>query len=335
MSLLEKFQPIIILLAVFIGLVLGQVNAIAAWAGRFILPFLVLMLLGVFLQLPLSRVTRTFRHGQVVGLSLLINFVWNPLFAWLLGWLFLRQQPALWLGLIMLMVTPCTDWYLVFTNIARGNVALGTTLLPWNLLLQLILLPVYLLLLAGTLVQLEWQVLVESVVVALLLPLLTAFLLRRVIVRWKGLVWLQQKLLPRIQPGQILFLGLAITAMFASEGAALLESPLVFLSLLPPVLLFFGINFGLVYLLARRLHIGYEDYAALSYTTLARNSPIALAIALVAFPERPLVALALVIGPLIELPVLSIISQILLKVQRSGHLEFTPDGSPDDAHMRS
>ncbi|MAT96799.1 MAG: arsenic resistance protein [Anaerolineaceae bacterium] len=331
MSLLEKFQPIIILLAVFIGLALGQVNAIAAWAGRFILPFLILMLLGVFIQLPLRQVAGAFRHGRVAGLSLLINFVWNPLFAWLLGWLFLRQQPALWLGLIMLMVTPCTDWYLVFTNIARGNVALSTALLPWNLLLQLLLLPLYLLLLAGTLVPLEWQVLVESVALVLLLPLVTAVLLRRLLLRVKGRDWLEQKLLPAIQPGQILFLGLAITAMFASEGAALLESPLVFLALLPPVLLFFAINFGLVYLLARRLHIGYADYAALCCTTLARNSPIALAIALVAFPERPLVALALVIGPLIELPVLSIVSQLLLRVQRGGHLEFITVDIPDDA----
>jgi len=46
-------------------------------------------------------------------------------------------------------------------------------------------------------------------------------------------------------------------------------------------------------------------------TTLARNSPLSLAIAVVTFPEQPLVSLALVIGPLIELPVLSVISGIL------------------------
>jgi arsenite transporter len=111
--------------------------------------------------------------------------------------------------------------------------------------------------------------------------------------------------------------------MFAAEGAALLESPLVVLALLPPVLLFFGINFGLVHLLARRLKIGYANYAALCCTTLARNSPIALAIALAAFPERPLIALALVIGPLIELPVLSLMAQLLLRIERDGWPEPT------------
>jgi len=324
MSFLEKFQSLIILAAVLIGLAMSQITQIAEQAGQFILPFLLLMLLGVFIQLPLREIAAAFKHGKVTGLSLLINFVWNPLFAWLLGWIFLRQQPALWLGLIMLMVTPCTDWYLVFTNIARGNVALGTALLPWNLFLQLLLLPLYLLLLAGTLIPLEWSVLVRSVIVVLLLPLLTAVLLRRLLLHWKGVDWLERRLLPKIQPGQILFLGLAITAMFASEGAALLESPLVVLALLPPVLLFFVVNFALVYWAARLTRLSYADYAALCCTTLARNSPIALAIALVAFPEQPLIALALVIGPLIELPVLGVVAQLLLRTNANGWLSTIP-----------
>ncbi len=323
-SFVEKFQSFIILAAVLIGLGLSRVPGVAEQAGRFILPFLLLMLLGVFIQLPLREIAAAFKHGKVTGLSLLINFVWNPLFAWLLGWIFLRQQPALWLGLIMLMVTPCTDWYLVFTNIARGNVALGTALLPWNLFLQLLLLPLYLLLLAGTLIPLEWSVLVRSVIVVLLLPLLTAVFLRRLLLYWKGADWLERRLLPKIQPGQILFLGLAIVAMFASEGAELLESPLVVLALLPPVLLFFAVNFVLVYLTARLASLSYANYAALCCTTLARNSPIALAIALVAFPEQPLIALALVIGPLIELPVLGVVAQLLLRINASGWLSDAP-----------
>jgi ACR3 family arsenite efflux pump ArsB len=54
-----------------------------------------------------------------------------------------------------------------------------------------------------------------------------------------------------------------------------------------------------------------QDLVSLNMTTLARNSPLSLAIAVVTFPEQPLVSLALVIGPLIELPVLSVISGIL------------------------
>ncbi|WP_225370106.1 hypothetical protein [Methanobrevibacter arboriphilus] len=68
--------------------------------------------------------------------------------------------------------------------------------------------------------------------------------------------------------------------------------------------------------MTNKLNFCYADSVSLSMTTLARNSPIALAIAVIAFPNQPLVALALVIGPLIELPVLAIISQVLLFIKR-------------------
>lgn len=69
-------------------------------------------------------------------------------------------------------------------------------------------------------------------------------------------------------------------------------------------------------LVANFLTFSYEDSVSLSMTIVARNSPVALAIAVTAFPDQPLIALALVIGPLIELPVLAIVSQILLLKRR-------------------
>jgi len=82
----------------------------------------------------------------------------------------LSVHPAFWIGLIMLMVTPCTDWYLAFTGIAKGNIALSTAILPMNLILQVLLLPVYLLLFAGVVKTLEISVLIESVLLVLILP---------------------------------------------------------------------------------------------------------------------------------------------------------------------
>ncbi len=78
MSFLEKFQSLIILVAVLIGLAMSQITQIAEQAGQFILPFLLLMLLGVFIQLPLREIAAAFKHGKVTGLSLLINFVTIP-----------------------------------------------------------------------------------------------------------------------------------------------------------------------------------------------------------------------------------------------------------------
>ncbi|MBP3225810.1 MAG: hypothetical protein J6M08_02670, partial [Methanobrevibacter sp.] len=75
-------------------------------------------------------------------------------------------------------------------------------------------------------------------------------------------------------------------------------------------------------LLSEKINFTYEEYASLTMTTLARNSPLALAIAINSFPGRELIAIALVIGPLIELPVLYIVSRFVLYIKKSG-LFFT------------
>ena len=108
--------------------------------------------------------------------------------------------------------------------------------------------------------------------------------------------------------------------MFASQGKYLLQNMNVVLLLLVPVLLFFIINFLLGQFIGRMMHLSYKDTVSLSLTTLARNSPVALAIAVTAFPDEPLIALALVIGPLIELPVLACVSQVLLLIKKNGNM---------------
>jgi len=144
LNVIEKYQPVIILSAVVIGLVIGQVGFIKDYTEHFITPFLVVMLYGVFLQIPIREITKAFKNIKCTFTSLTINFIWTPLLAWILGTIFLKDSPAIWLGFIMLLVTPCTDWYLIFTDIAKGNVAISTAVLPLNLVIQLLLLPLYL-----------------------------------------------------------------------------------------------------------------------------------------------------------------------------------------------
>jgi ACR3 family arsenite efflux pump ArsB len=128
-------------------------------------------------------------------------------------------------------------------------------------------------------------------------------------------------LTPGAAVAQVLFLDFAIAAMFASRGALLVDRADLLLGLLAPVLGFFAVNFALAQIVGHAFGVGYEDRAALALTTLARNSPISLAIAAATFPDRPLISLALVIGPLIELPVLAVITRALLRLRRA---EVTP-----------
>ena len=312
MNILGKFQTIIIFAALILGLLFGQVAIISDNASHFIVPFLFAMLFGVFLDIPLKDFTKGFSNFRFTRLTLLINFIWTPLLAYFLGAIFLNQEPALWIGFVMLMVTPCTDWYIVFTNIARGNVPLSASILPLNLMVQLILLPVYLLLFFGASGTFDVGMLIESIVYIVVLPFILAQIVRYLLSKWNSI---EKPGISFFTSAQIIFLSLAIFCMFASQGKLLLDNLMVVLILFIPILLFFVINFLLVRVVGKIVKLAYGECTSLCLTTLARNSPIALAIAVVAFPNEPLIALALVIGPLIELPVLAIVSQVLLCIK--------------------
>ncbi len=313
MSLTENLQSVFVIIAILIGLVLGQIRWVEENALSLIVPSLMVMLYGVFLNIPLNRLGQAFQNYKMTGLVLGINFLWTPVFVWGLGAIFLRDSPDLWVGLIMLMVTPCTDWYLIFTGIAKGNVALATAFLPWNMILQVVLLPVYLLVFVGKLVQIDTAIFLESIVLVLVVPMLLAFIAKWLISKVNGF-W--REILLKIAAGQTLFLCLAITAVFASQGQTLIQRPDVLLKMLPPILIFYGITFFLTQVISRFGNFSYEDFACFSCTTLARNSPLALAIATSVFPNRPLITLVLAIEPLIELPIMVLLSQLLLFMRR-------------------
>ncbi|MGQ4555252.1 arsenic resistance protein [Halobellus sp. GM3] len=319
MGFAETYQTVFVLLAVLVGLALGQLSGVSPVADLLILPFLMVMMFAAFAGIPLSQLRSAFRNRRVVGASLLVNFVWSPLLAVALGAVFLRDHPALWVGLIMLLVTPCTDWYLIFTDIAGGDVPLATAILPYNLVLQLMLLPLYLYVFAGELVALPVELLVESVVLVLVVPLVLGGTARWVLTRQMGHQWFNRRFLPKLSPLQIGFLSLAIGAMFASQGRVILDSPGLLALLAVPVIVFYAINLGVGFGVGRVLSFSYRELVCFNNTILSRNSPTALAIAVVAFPNEPLIPLALVIGPLLELPLLGVIAQVHIAVRdRSG-----------------
>ena len=142
-----------------------------------------------------------------------------------------------------------------------------------------------------------------------------SILARKLIINKVGNNTFEDKLVSRACDYQGYFLNMAIIAMFASQGKSLLENYKVLFILLVPILLFFTINFIVGRFVGKIIKLNYQDSVSLSLTTLARNSPVALTIAVAAFPDKPLIALALIIGPLIELPVLFLVSKILLGIK--------------------
>ena len=315
MENINKFQSLVILFMVALGILLGQIGFVQEYAEYLITPFLMIMLFLVFLQIPLKDILKSSKNLKFTLTAVIINFIWTPFLIFILGKIFLANYPELLIGYIMLMVTPCTDWYLIFTGIAKGNVALGSSILPLNLVLQLVLLPVYVFLIGGNSVDMNTIDLVKGVVSTLIIPLVCAILIRKIILNKISQEDFDEKVATKACDYQGYFLNAAIVSMFASQGKILLENIQVLLILLIPVLLFFIINFCVGRLVGKVMKLSYEDNVSLNLTTLARNSPIALAIAVATFPDKPLISLALIIGPLIELPVLFIIAKILLNIR--------------------
>ncbi|MFD2830971.1 arsenic resistance protein [Corticicoccus populi] len=314
MSRFEKMQTLVILAAVITGLMIGQNAFISHYAENFIMPFLLLMLYGLFLSVPVKNLQAAFKNLKFLSISTIINFIWTPLLAYGLGALFLSDHPALWLGFILLLVTPCTDWYLIFTSIAKGNLSLSTSILPVNLILQMVLLPVYLLIFSSTFETVSAGTVFESVFLVLVLPFILANI-TKYLFRNKN-QFLKQRLLPFFSSSQIFLLSLAVTAMFASEGGVLFENLDIMILILIPLLLFFVVNFIVAETAGRIFKFSYENLVSLNMTVAARNSPLALGIVIAAFPDEPLVAFVLVAGPLVELPVLALVSNVLLRSRK-------------------
>jgi ACR3 family arsenite efflux pump ArsB len=322
MTFLSKFQPLFIILSALIGIALGKsIPFLEHYAGNCIEIFLMGMLFFVFLNVEIKEISKSFSDLRFSVSALLINFIFTPLFTFALSKVFLTGQIDLQIGFIMLMVTPCTDWYLIFTGLANGNVPLGASILPLNLILQIILLPVYLLLFMGTEVSFGFATIIHSIVLVLIIPLVTANGVKGMVkkINWQDAL---AKLLKKADDIQFILLCLAIISMFASQGTLLLDNTIVFIKLLPPLLLFFAVIFCLSLGTGKLLQLPFKNCIPLVFTTSARNSPVSLAIATITFPLQPVISLVLVMGPLIELPVLAINSALLKRMGNKNKVAF-------------
>jgi len=140
-----------------------------------------------------------------------------------------------------------------------------------------LLLPVYLLLFFGKSGNVDLGALAESIVIVLVIPFTLAVLAKTIVKSRKNLS--KNNFLGFFETSQVFFLSLAVVAMFASEGKDLINHPSIIYKMLLPVLIFFFVAFLVAYFVSKMLKFNYADRVSLTLTTMARNSPISLAIA--------------------------------------------------------
>ncbi len=309
-NLLAFKQPLCIISSIVLGLLYAVYSPIEAFEIKYVEYFLMALLFLIFLSIDIEQLKKSSLNFKYTSTSILINFIITPILAYILGLVFFPYSIEIRIALIMLLVTPCTDWYLVFTKLAKGNLELNIALLPINLFLQVALLPLYLLIFLGNSANFSLSSIFFNIFIVLCIPFLFAMRMQYLIRKHKlKLTFLDN----HSEDLQLLFLVLAVFTMFSSQGLVLLENFNTLITIFIPILLFFIIIYCIVKAFSKVLKFNTNDSIALCFTCLARNSPLALAIAISSFSQYPIIALCLVIAPLIELPVLSIVAGIFLR----------------------
>lgn len=279
-------------------------------------PALLLLVALLFFEVRLRAVVAGFANLRFMGIAWAANFLIVPVIGFLIASLFLSGQPLLFTGLLIYFMSPCTDWFLGFTRMARGDTALGAALIPVNMVTQLLLYPVWLWLFTRHTGVADFAAIPEVLMQWFLIPFAAAQALRFVLERL-----LPEALFARLS-GWVGFAIPLVTAVlifqiFAANIGTIAGHLGAFAVILIAIFLFFVATFLMGEGLARLFRLPYPQQALLAMTTAARNAPLMLAVTAVAIPDQPLILAAIVIGMLVEFPHLTALKQVLLRQARS------------------
>lgn len=273
---------------------LANTLALGIVAGLF------LMIYPAMTNVRIEDLGKAFRSPRQLLIVVLFNFLVAPFWMLILANTFLQSGSDFHTGLVLYGLAPCIAMVIVFTFLARGNNALAIVLVAVNSIMQMLLIPIYAKLLLGK-VGFDVFLVGESVVLYLGFPLLAGFLTRRIGVQKFG----EEKFnRAKVYLDSLAIIGLLFTliVMCALKGDLILGSPGIIIKMAIPMTIFFWSMFALIYLLGRKLGLNYEDSVACAFNSTGRDFEIAIAIAITVF--NPTVALATVVGPLIEVPVM-------------------------------
>ena len=316
LGLVSKLLPVWIILAMAAGLLMGQFMPAIGKALEPGIPFgLFLMIYPAMTKLELGEVRKAVKDWKAAAIVIVFNYTVNPFLLYFLGWLFLRDYPDLWTGLVLLGVAPCIAMVLVWTDLAKGNGPLGIVLMAWNSLIQIVTTPFFIWLILGARVSVDIGLVGQSVLLYLGLPLLIGVLSRQWMLKSKGQDWFEHKALPVLDDVQLISLLLTLVVMFALKGDVILQYPSLIWQMAVPLVLFFFLLFFGVLMVSRKVGFCYADSATTSFHCTGRNFELAIAIALTAFAARPMIAVSTVIGPLIEVPLMLTIVYLAKKFE--------------------
>jgi ACR3 family arsenite transporter len=347
LSALDRLLPVWILAAMAAGLALGRLVPgladvlSAVQVDGVSLPIavgLLVMMYPVLAKVRYDRLDTVTADRRMLVSSLVLNWLVGPAVMFALAWLLLPELPEYRTGLIIVGLARCIAMVIIWNDLACGDREAAAVLVALNSLFQVVafaalgwfylsVLPGWLGLDQASLDVSPWQI-ATSVLVFLGIPLLAGYLSRRIGERRFGRDRYEHAFLPRVGPWALYGLLFTIVVLFALQGEQITSRPLDVARIALPLLAYFTLMWGGGYLLGTTLHLGYERTTTLAFTAAGNNFELAIAVAIATFGVTSGQALAGVVGPLIEVPVLVALVYVSLALRR----RFPEQTSEEPAH---
>lgn len=323
LSTLDKWLPLWIGLAMVAGLLLGRFvpalsDALSAMeVGGISIPIglgLLVMMYPVLAKVRYDKVAAVTGDKKLLVSSLVLNWLVGPAVMFALAWIFLPDLPEYRTGLIIVGLARCIAMVVIWNDLACGDREATAVLVAINSVFQVVafsllgwfyltVLPGWLGLDAQGLEISVWQIAL-NVLVFLGIPLVAGFASRFVGERRKGRDWYEEKFLPKIGPWALYGLLFTIVLLFALQGNQVTSHPMDVARIALPLLVYFALMWFAGILLGKGLGLGYARSTTLAFTAAGNNFELAIAVAIGTFGATSGQALAGVVGPLIEVPVL-------------------------------
>ncbi|OLR92621.1 ACR3 family arsenite efflux transporter [Actinokineospora bangkokensis] len=323
LSTLDRLLPVWIGAAMLAGLAAGRVVPGLAGALDAVsvsgvsLPIalgLLVMMYPVLAKVRYDRLGAVTGDRRLLWTSLVANWVVGPALMFALAWLLLPDLPEYRTGLVIVGLARCIAMVVIWNDLACGDREAAAVLVALNSVFQVIAfgalgwfylsaLPGLLGLPQAELAVSGWHV-AGSVLVFLGIPLVAGYLTRRLGERARGREWYEDRFLPRVGPIALYGLLFTIVVLFALQGEQITSRPLDVVRIALPLLAYFAIMWAGSYALGRAVGLPYERTTTLAFTAAGNNFELAIAVAIATFGATSGQALAGVVGPLIEVPVL-------------------------------
>jgi len=334
LSFFEKYLSLWVLGCIGLGILLGKLFPQTAVALDQISIYqvsvpiaicLFFMMYPIMVKIDFKEVIKAGKTPKPVLLTLFVNWCVKPftmlaIATFFLGFLFKGALPGVEVikggetvelfrsyisGCILLGIAPCTAMVLIWGHLAKGNDGHTLVMVAINSLAMLFLYaPLGGWLLGINLMPIPWQTIVLSVLIYVGLPLLFGYFSRKWIIAKFGFKWFEDEFIHYLTPVSIGALLVTLILLFSFKGELIINQPQVIFLIAIPLLLQTCFIFGLTYMIARWLKLGYRDAAPSALIGASNHFEVAIATSVILFGLSSGASLATVVGVLIEVPVM-------------------------------